>query len=87
MSNVAKLVRLTTNNQVAIPTAIVRHLNLQKGSYLAVEERNHKVVLTPKRVVDEEDFSMYEKIIKRGREQVAKGELVDWEEVKRKMSS
>ncbi|MBI4208460.1 MAG: AbrB/MazE/SpoVT family DNA-binding domain-containing protein [Deltaproteobacteria bacterium] len=79
-----KLVRLTSNNQVVIPIPIARHLKLIKGSYLEVEEKNQKIVMTPKRVVDEEDFAMYEKIVKRGRELFKKGETVDWEEVKKK---
>ena len=85
MFRAGKLVRITTNNQVAIPASIVRRLNLQKGTYLAVEERNRKVVLIPKRLVDEEDFATYEKVIKRGRSQLAKGETAEWEEVKKKV--
>ena len=67
MLKATRLVRMTTNNQVAIPASIVRRLNLQKGTYLQVEERDHKVVMIPKRVVDEEDFALYEKVIKKGR--------------------
>jgi AbrB family looped-hinge helix DNA binding protein len=85
MFKAERLVKITTNNQVAIPTSIVRRLNLQKGTYLAVEERNHRVVLIPKRLVDEEDFAMYEKVIRRGRSQLARGETVEWEEVKKKV--
>ena len=56
----AKLVRITTNNQVAIPAFIVRDLNLSKGAYLEVEKKGRQIIMTPKRVVDEEDFAMYE---------------------------
>lgn len=81
----AKLVRITTNNQVAIPAFIVRDLNLVKGSYLEVKEKGRQIIMTPKRIVDEEDFAMYEEAIKKGREEFAKGETVDWEETKKKL--
>ncbi|OGW83481.1 MAG: hypothetical protein A2Z83_04045 [Omnitrophica bacterium GWA2_52_8] len=47
-----KIVRLTTNNQVAIPAFIVRLLRLQKGSYLEVEEQGERIIMTPKKIVD-----------------------------------
>ena len=79
-----KLVRLTTNNQVAIPAVIVRHLKLSRGTYLKVEEKGRQIVMTPKRLVDEESFAMYEKFIRKGRQELERGELVSWEEVKKK---
>ena len=82
----AKLVRITTNNQVAIPAFIVRDLNLSKGAYLEVEEKGHQIIMTPKRVVDEEDFAMYEEAVKKGREEFEKGETANWEEVKKKLN-
>jgi len=82
-----KLVRITTNNQVAIPAAIVRHLRLEKGTYLEVEEKNRKVIMTPKRLVDEDEFAMYEQYVRRGRRELERGEVVAWEDVKKKMSS
>ncbi len=81
----AKLVKITTNNQVAIPASIVRDLNLSKGSYLEVQEKGRQIIMTPKHMVGEEDFAMYEVFIKKGREELAKGELVSWEDVKKKM--
>lgn len=80
-----KLVRITTNNQVAIPAFIVRDLNLSKGAYLEVEEKGKCIVMTPKRLVDAEDFAMYEQVISKGRAQFRKGAVIDWEEVKKKL--
>jgi len=80
-----KLVRVTTNNQVAIPAFIVHHLKLAKGSYLEVEEKGKQIVMTPKHVVDDETYAMYQAVIKRGREQFEKGDTVDWEDVKKKL--
>lgn len=81
-----KLIRITTNNQVAIPAFIIRDLKLNKGSYLEVEERGRKIVMTPRHVVSEEDFAMYEGVLKKGREQLKRGETVAWEDVKKKMN-
>lgn len=80
-----KLIRLTTNNQVAIPSFIVRDLKLEKGSYLEVEEKGHQIVMTPKHMVDDETYAMYEAVVKRGRDQFKKGETVAWEDVKKKL--
>ena len=80
-----RLVRITTNNQVAIPAFIIRDLNLGKGTYLEVEERGRQIVMTPKRLVDEEDFAMYEGVVRKGRKALETGETVDWEEVKKKL--
>jgi len=80
----AKLVKITTNNQVAIPAFIVRDLHLTKGTYLEVEEKGRQIVMTPKRVVNEEDFAMYEQSIKKARAEFVKGKTVDWESVKKK---
>lgn len=85
MFKLKKLVRLTTNNQVAVPAFIVRDLKLQRGAYLEVEEKGRQIVMTPKRLVDEEDFAMYEAAIKKGRLQMKKGETVNWEDVKSKL--
>ena len=80
-----KLVLLTTNNQIAIPAFIVRSLKLHKGSYLEVEERSSRIVITPKQLVDHEDYAMYRAVIEKGHEQLEKGDTVDWEDVKKKL--
>jgi bifunctional DNA-binding transcriptional regulator/antitoxin component of YhaV-PrlF toxin-antitoxin module len=80
-----KLVRVTTNNQVAIPVFIVRSLKLHMGSYLEVKEKGNQIVMTPKHLVDDEDFAMYQAVIKKGRQQFTKGQTVDWEDVKKKL--
>lgn len=82
---IVKLVRITTNNQVAIPASIIRDLNLSKGTYLEVREIRRQIVMKPKRLVDEEDFAMYREVIKKGREEFERGETVDWEDVKKKL--
>lgn len=87
MLKLKKLVRLTTNNQVAVPAFIVRDLKLHRGTYLEVEEKGRQIVMTPKRLVDEEDFAMYEEAIKKGRLQIRKGETVSWEDVKNKLKA
>ena len=80
-----KIVRLTTNNQVAVPAFIVRDLKLHRGSYLEVEEIGTRIVMTPKKFVDQEDFAHYEALIKKGREEMKRGETVSWADVKKKL--
>lgn len=82
---IAKLVRVTTNNQVAIPAFIVRDLGLKRGSYLEVQEKGREIVMTPKHMVSEEELAMYQAVVKKGRAQFAKGKTVDWEDVKKKL--
>ena len=84
MAPFKRLVRIITNNQVAIPAFIVRDLHLSKGSYLEVQEKGKQIVMTPNRLVDEDSFAMYEEYIKKGREELERGELVSWEEVQKK---
>ena len=81
----AKVVRITSNNQIAIPAFIVRDLKLRKGSYLEVVAKGRKIIITPKHLVDDEDIAMYRAVIKKGRAQFARGDTVDWEEVKQKL--
>jgi AbrB family looped-hinge helix DNA binding protein len=80
-----KLVRITTNNQVAIPAFIVRDLGLNRGTYLEVQEQGWKIVMTPKRFVDAEDFAMYKAVIEKGRLQLRRGQTVAWDDVKKKL--
>jgi len=81
-----KLVKVTTNNQVAIPAGICRRLHLHKGSYLEAEDRGYQIILRPVRVVHEENYKDYERFIKEGRRQAKRGETVSWEVVKKQIS-
>ena len=81
----SKVVRITSNNQIAIPAFIVRDLKLRKGSYLEVAEQGRRIVITPKHLVDDEDMAMYREVIRKGRAQFARGETVDWEAVKKRL--
>ena len=47
----------------------------------------NRKMMPPKRLVDEEDFAMYEEVIKKGRLQIRKGETVSWEDVKNKLKA
>ena len=80
-----KLVKITTNNQIAIPSFAVKSLKLHRGSYLEVETKNNKIVLTPKKLVNAEDFALYEEIIRKGRAEASQGKTVSWESVKKKL--
>lgn len=80
-----KLVKLTTNNQVAIPMDICKRLKIHKGSYLEAKDRGYQIVLTPVRVVDEENYQTYERFIREGRRQIREGKFSSWEKVKEQL--
>ncbi len=80
-----KLVRMTSNNQIAVPTAIARILKLEKGCYLEVEEKNRKIIMTPKKVVDAEDFHLYERAVRKGRSELKNGQAANWADVKKSL--
>lgn len=82
-----KLVRMTSNNQVAVPTAIARILKLEKGCYLEVEEKGSKIIMTPKKVVDADVFSLYERAVRKGRAELKSGQTASWAEVKKSLRS
>ncbi|MBI4398835.1 MAG: hypothetical protein HY586_06890 [Candidatus Omnitrophica bacterium] len=84
MKKMKKLVRLTTNNQVAIPTLICRDMGLEKGAYLQVEEKGAQIVMTPMRLVDSEEAFYLEKA-RQGHKEFERGETVSWESVKKKL--
>ena len=81
-----KLIRVTSNNQVAIPAAICKRLRIHKGAYLEAKDQGYRIVLTPVRIVDEENYQTYERFIRGGRRQAKKGAVVSWEKVKEKLS-
>jgi len=81
-----KVVRITTNNQVAIPALICRDLGLEKGTYLQVEEKGKQIVMTPMRLVDEGEYDFLLRKAKKAHKEVEQRETVSWEEVKRKLN-
>lgn len=82
-----KLVRMTGNNQVAVPTAIARLLKLEKGCYLEVEHKGHKIIMTPKKIVDTDSFELYERAIRKARIELKKGQTVSWPDLKKELAS
>lgn len=81
-----KLVRMTANNQVAVPTSIARLLKLEKGCYLEVEHKNKKIIMTPKKVVDTAEFELYERAVRKARTELKSGQTVSWHDVKKRIS-
>lgn len=82
-----KLVRMTANNQVAVPTAIARLLKLEKGCYLEMEHKNNKIIMTPKKVVDADTFHLYEHAIRKARTELKNGQTTRWVDLKKKLST
>lgn len=82
-----KLIRMTANNQVAVPTALARLLKLEKGCYLEIEHKNNKLIMTPKKVVDADTFDLYERAIRKARVELKKGQTSRWSDIKKNLST
>ena len=81
------VVKIRTNRQVTIPKRIFEELGLKEGEYVEVLRRGRTVVLKPKVLVDPDDLLTPEgeESLRRGQEQLRRGEGIPWEEVKREL--
>ena len=75
--------KLGQRRQVVIPKEICEELGLQVGDYLEVQTEDGRVVIKPKRLVDA-DLVLTpdeEAMVRKGREELRKGEYVSLEEL------
>ncbi len=81
------VVKIRTNRQVTIPKKIFDELGLREGDYVEVTRRGKTVVLKPKVLVDPDDLLTPEdeESLRRGLEEIERGETSDWEEVKARL--
>ena len=81
------IVKIRTNRQVTIPKKIFDELGLREGDYVEVTRKGKTIVLQPKVLVDPEDVLTPEdeESLRRGMEQLRRGEGIPWEEVKREL--
>ena len=73
--------------QVVIPKAIWEALGLESGDFVEVERVEHTVVIKPKKLVDAEDVLTpeEEEAVRRGEEQIRRGEYVTLEKLEHEM--
>ena len=73
--------------QVVIPKAICEDLGLKEGDFVEIKKVKESVVIKPKTLVDLGDVLTpeEEKIVRQGESQVRRGEVLDWEQVKKEL--
>ncbi len=79
--------KLGQRRQVVIPKEIWEDLGLEVGGFVEVERVEGTVVIKPKRLVDAEDIltPKEEAIVRRGEEQIRRGEYVTLEKLEHEM--
>lgn len=78
-------VKLTAQHQITIPKRICEDLHLKGGDRLEmVVTRDRKLFLKPKKLIDADDpaYRLGKEILE-AEEQIKRGEVVSWSEVKR----
>ena len=77
-------VKLTSQHQITIPKRICQALQLRGGDRLEVVIMSgHKLLLKPKKLIDADDpaYRLGQEILQ-AEEQIKRGEVVPWSEVK-----
>jgi len=76
--------------QVVIPKDICEALGLQQGDFVEVvrDSKNGTVIIKPKKLVDPDDIltSREEAIVRKAEQEIKRGEVVDWEDVKTELN-
>lgn len=82
--------KLGQRRQVVIPKDICEELGLQPGDFVEVtrDPENGTVVIKPKKLVDADDIltSREEAIVRKAEQEIKRGEVVDWEDVKTELN-
>jgi AbrB family looped-hinge helix DNA binding protein len=78
--------KLGQRRQVVIPKDICEALNLKQGDFVEVvrDAKNGTVVIKPKKLVDPDDVltAKEEAIVRKAEQEIQRGEVVAWEDVK-----
>jgi AbrB family looped-hinge helix DNA binding protein len=82
--------KLGQRRQVVIPKDICEELGLQQGDFVEVtgDPENGTVVIKPKKLVDPDDIltSREEALVRKAEQEIKRGEVVDWEDVKTELN-
>ncbi len=79
-------VKLTTQHQITIPKQVCEKLHLRGGDRLEIAvTRDRKLMLKPKRLIDADDpaYRLGKEILQ-AEEQIKRGKVVSWADVKRR---
>ena len=79
--------RLGKRRQVVIPKKVCQELGLEEGAFVEVKSSKGAVIISPKKLVDADDVLTpeEEKIVRRGEEQLRRGEYVTLEALEREL--
>lgn len=79
-------VKLTSQHQITIPKRVCERLHLKGGDRLEVSvTSDRKLLLKPKKLIDADDAAYrLGKEILEAEQQIKRGEVVSWSEVKRR---
>lgn len=79
-------VKLTSQHQITIPKRVCERLHLKGGDRLEVSvTSDRKLLLKPKKLIDADDAAYrIGKEILEAEQQIKRGEVVSWSEVKRR---
>ena len=79
-------VKLTSQHQITIPKSVCEKLHLQGGDRLEIAMMpNNRLMLKPKKLIDADDAAYrLGKEILEAEEQVRRGKVVPWTEIKRR---
>ena len=79
-------VKLTSQHQITIPKNVCEKLNLQGGDRLSIAMMpNNRLMLKPKKLIDADDAAYrLGKEILEAEEQIRRGKVVSWSEIKRR---
>lgn len=79
--------KLGQRRQVVIPKEICDDLGLEIGDFVEVQKVKGAVVVKPKKLVDAEDVLApeEEKLVRKGIQQLRRGESKSWQQLKHEM--
>lgn len=81
---ISEEVKLTKQHQITIPKRICAALNLEGGDRLEIVVTGNQMTMKPKRLIDADDqaYSLGKEILL-AEEQISRGEVASWDEVKK----
>jgi len=83
---ISEEVKLTTQHQITIPKRVCERLHLKGGDRLEMMViRDRRLLLKPKKLIDADDpaYRLGKEILE-AEQQIKRGEVVPWSEVKRR---
>lgn len=81
---ISEEVKLTKQHQITIPKRVCMALNLEGGDRLEIIVSGNKLTMKPKKLIDADDHAyQLGKEILQAEEQIKRGEVVPWNEIKR----